>query len=67
MERYNVNDEIKKKISEAVVNSYKKTGRKPWNYGIPMSDKQKKAISQANTGRKITDEARKKLSDSTTK
>lgn len=58
-----INEEIKKKISEAVIDNYKKTGRKPWNYGIPMTDEQKEKIRQANTGREITEDIRRKLSD----
>lgn len=39
------------------------SGIKPWNYGIPMTDQQKEKLRQANIGRKITEETRKKLSD----
>jgi len=37
------------------------SGRTPWNYGIPMSDEMKEIIRKANTGRKISEETRKKL------
>lgn len=58
-----VDDKLKKKISEAVINSYITTGRKPWNYGVSMTDEQKKKIKQANTGREISEDTRQKLSD----
>lgn len=57
-----ITDTIKKKISDAVIDNYKKTGRKPWNYGVPMTDEQKDKIRKANTGRKFSEETRKKLS-----
>lgn len=39
------------------------TGFKPWNYGIPLSDKQKEQVRQAHLGKPLSAEHRKKLSD----
>ena len=58
-----VTEETRKKISEAVLNNYRTTGRKPWNYGIPMSSEQKEQMRQAHLGKPLSKETRKKLSD----
>ena len=39
------------------------SGVRPWNYGIPMSDEQKEAVRRAHTGKPLSEEHRKKLSD----
>lgn len=58
-----VSDATKQKIREALLDNYKNTGRKPWNYGIPMTNEQKEKLRQACIGREMSEETRKKLSD----
>lgn len=60
---HEVTEETRQKISEAVINNYRQTGRKPWNYGIPMSEEQKEQVRQAHIGKPLSEEHRKKLSD----
>lgn len=43
--------------------SEQRKGRVPWNKGIPMSDDQKRKLSEANAGKTIPPETRKKISD----
>lgn len=58
-----VTEETRKKISEAVLNNYRTTGRKPWNYGLPMPSEQKEQMRQAHLGKPLSEEHRQKLSD----
>lgn len=57
-----LSDESKKKMIESIKMGYE-LGRKPWNYGIPMSDEQKEKMRQVSIGRIISEDTRKKLSD----
>ena len=53
-------EESRKKISEST------KGRIPWNKGLPMSDEQKKKLSEVNVGKKASNETRLKQSLSRT-
>lgn len=39
------------------------SGIKPWNYGLPISDRQREIIRRAHLGKPLSKEHRKKLSD----
>lgn len=69
-----LSDEIKEKISKALIGSHlsEETKRKMsesikgriWNKGFHLSDETKKKISESNKGRTFSEETRKKISES---
>ncbi len=55
-----LNDETKKKISNAKIGKY--AGDKHWNYGNHWDEDTKQKISNSHKGKKISEETKKKLS-----
>lgn len=58
-------EHLSKIMKEKYANGKIKNGMKgktPWNKGMPLSEKQKKNLSEINKGRKLTEEQKKKMS-----
>ena len=60
--KHTLSEESKQKMIKSIKDGFA-SGRKPWNYGMPISEEQKDRLRQINIGRQITDETRQKLSD----
>ena len=57
----NISDETRKKISEA------KKGKPAHNKGVPMSEEQKRKMSEINKGKHLSEETKKKMSEAAKK
>jgi group I intron endonuclease len=57
-----MNDEIAQKISETLSGKY--TGENSFRAGIKLTDEHKKSISKANSGKIVSTDTRKKISES---
>lgn len=55
---YKRTKEQRRRMSES------RKGRVPWNKGVPMSDAQRRRLSEVNTGKAVPEETRRKISES---